>query len=144
MYGISVVALIFTLQDGKVMWYEALILVFAYIIYIAVMYWNEIMSHKARTLVAKLRRYLSLWFFSASIKNKNKEFFIQFFNRQSRVRPYRERAEITPLLAAQNAQKQSGQKQNGNSSVINISNNLYPILEVYEGECHWTLEHLNA
>ncbi|XP_055301926.1 sodium/potassium/calcium exchanger 3-like isoform X2 [Sitodiplosis mosellana] len=102
MYGISVVALIFTLQDGKVMWYEALILVFAYIIYIAVMYWNEIMSHKARTLVAKLRR-------------------------QSRVRPYRERAEITPLLAAQN-----GQKQNGNSSVINISNNLYPILEVYE------------
>lgn len=69
-----------------------------------VMYWNEIMSHKARTLVAKLRR-------------------------QSRVRPYRERAEITPLLSAQN-----GQKQNGNSSVINISNNLYPILEVYEGE----------
>lgn len=70
------------------------------------MYWNEIMSHKARTLVAKLRR-------------------------QSRVRPYRERAEITPLLAAQN-----GKKENGNSSVINISNNLYPILEVYEGECH--------
>lgn len=60
MYGVAVVALIFTLQDGKVMWYEALALVFAYIIYIAVMYWNEIMSHKARTLVAKLRRYWSL------------------------------------------------------------------------------------
>lgn len=59
--------------------------------------------------------------------------------RQSRVRPYRERAEITPLLAAQN-----GQKQNGHSSVINISNNLYPILEVYEGECFYTLEHSNA
>lgn len=35
MYGISVVALIFTLQDGKVMWYEALLLVLAYVIYIA-------------------------------------------------------------------------------------------------------------
>lgn len=79
--------------------------IIVFVVYI-VMYWNEIMSHKARTLVAKLRR-------------------------QSRVRPYRERAEITPLLAAQN-----GHKQNGNSSVINISNNLYPILEVYEGERH--------
>lgn len=63
------------------------------------------MSHKARTLVAKLRR-------------------------QSRVRPYRERTEITPLLAP-NGHKQ----QNGKSSVINITNNLYPIVEVFEGEC---------
>lgn len=69
------------------------------------MYWNEIMSHKARTLVAKLRR-------------------------QSRVRPYRERAEITPLLSHQN-----GHKKNG-TSAININNGLYPILEVYEGEQH--------
>lgn len=68
------------------------------------MYWNEIMSHKARTLVAKLRR-------------------------QSRVRPYRERAEITPLLATSN-----GHKQNGKSSVINMNDRLYPIVEVYEGE----------
>lgn len=68
------------------------------------MYWNDIMSHKARTLVAKLRR-------------------------QSRVRPYRERAEITPLLHASN-----GHKQNGKSSVININNSLYPIVEVFEGE----------
>lgn len=35
MYGISVIMLIITLQDGKVMWYEALILVLAYMIYIA-------------------------------------------------------------------------------------------------------------
>lgn len=66
------------------------------------MYWNEIMSHKARTLVAKLRR-------------------------QSRVRPYRERTEITPLLAPPN-----GQKANGKSTSIDLSNHLYPIVEVYE------------
>lgn len=35
MYGISVIALIITLQDGIVMWYEALCLVLAYVIYIA-------------------------------------------------------------------------------------------------------------
>lgn len=35
MYAISVIALIITLQDGKVMWYEAAILVLAYCIYIA-------------------------------------------------------------------------------------------------------------
>lgn len=35
MYAISVISLIFTLQDGIVMWYEALLLVFAYMIYIA-------------------------------------------------------------------------------------------------------------
>lgn len=34
MYGLSVIALIFTLRDGKVMWYEALGLVLAYIIYL--------------------------------------------------------------------------------------------------------------
>lgn len=62
------------------------------------------MSHKARTLVAKLRR-------------------------QSRVRPYRERAEITPLLHNTN-----GHKQNGKSSVINVNNSLYPIVEMFEGK----------
>lgn len=67
-----------------------------------VMYWNEIMSHKARTLVAKLRR-------------------------QSRVRPYRERAEITPLLSAQN-----GHKTNGKSTAIDMNSHLYPIVEVFE------------
>lgn len=70
------------------------------------MYWNEIMSHKARTLIAKFRR-------------------------QSRVRPYRERTEITPLLTVHNQHK-----QNENTSVINISNKLYPILEIFEGERH--------
>lgn len=66
------------------------------------MYWNEIMSHKARTLVAKLRR-------------------------QSRVRPYRERAEITPLLSTPNGHKAHGK------SCVNYTNGLYPIVEVFEG-----------
>lgn len=35
MYAISVIALIITLEDGKIMWYEALVLVLAYCIYIA-------------------------------------------------------------------------------------------------------------
>lgn len=35
MYGISVITLIVFLRDGHIMWYEALILVLAYMIYIA-------------------------------------------------------------------------------------------------------------
>lgn len=73
------------------------------------MYWNEIMSHKARTLMSKLRR-------------------------QSRVRPYRERAEITPLLAASNGQKANGTKSNGLTTVVEIEHRLYPVLEETEGK----------
>lgn len=66
------------------------------------MYWNEIMSHRARTLMSKIRR-------------------------ESRVRPYRERAEITPLLSTSN-----GHKNNG--TTINMpTDRLYPIVEVVEG-----------
>lgn len=107
MYAVSVISLIFTLQDGVVMWYEALLLVFFYIIYIAVMYWNDIMSHKARTLMSKLRR-------------------------ESRVRPYRQRAEITPLLAASNGHKANGTKTNGLTTVVEIEHPLYPVLEETE------------
>lgn len=35
MYAVSVISLILTLQDGVVMWYEALLLVLFYMIYIA-------------------------------------------------------------------------------------------------------------
>lgn len=35
MYGVAVIALITVLIDGKVMWYEAAILVSAYVLYIA-------------------------------------------------------------------------------------------------------------
>lgn len=70
------------------------------------MYWNEIMSQKARTIVAKLRR-------------------------QSRVRPYRERTEITPLLTASESQKSL--KSNG--ATIHIDNDhLYPIHEIVPGK----------
>lgn len=79
----------------------------------AVMYWNDIMSHKARTLMSKLRR-------------------------QSRVRPYRERAEITPLLSPSNGHKANGYKTNGKSTVIEMDdrrdNHLFPVLEETEGK----------
>lgn len=67
------------------------------------------MSHKARTLMSKLRR-------------------------QSRVRPYRERAEITPLLATSNGHKANGNKSNGLTTVVEIENRLYPLLEETEGK----------
>lgn len=73
---------------------------------ILVMYWNEIMSQKARTIMAKLRR-------------------------QSRVRPYRERTEITPLLT-------TGSTKNG--ATINIDNHLYPIDEIEPGFVFYTLK----
>lgn len=69
------------------------------------MYWNEIMSQKARTIVANLRR-------------------------QSRVRPYRERTEITPLLTASESQKSL--KSNG--TTIDIDSHLYPIREIVQGK----------
>lgn len=62
------------------------------------------MSQKARTIVAKIRR-------------------------QSRVRPYRERAEITPLLATVGSNK-----SNGKSTSINFDTHLYPIVENLEGK----------
>lgn len=60
------------------------------------------MSHKARTLMSKIRR-------------------------ESRVRPYRERAEITPLLSNSN-----GHKNNGATVDIPMDR-LYPIVEVVDG-----------
>lgn len=79
---------------------------------LSVMYWNDIMARKARTLLAKLRR-------------------------QSRVRPYRERTEITPLLATTDKNTtavittKNGTTQNG--TVIHVPNHLYPIEEDFNG-----------
>lgn len=141
MYAVSVISLIAVLQDGKVMWYEALLLVMAYFVYISgeqfffeinmtsqvirsnniillflkVMYWNDIMARKARTMVARLRR-------------------------KSRIRPYRERTEITPLLSSTEKEngvvngKLNGLKNNG--TTVMISNQLYPIDEDYVGTRH--------
>lgn len=71
MYGIAVIGLITVLSDGKVMWYEALILVSAYIFYISAMYCNDSIN---RCMSRTLRR-------------------------KSCVRPYTEVTEISPLLS---------------------------------------------
>lgn len=44
MYALSVVVLILTIQDGIVMWYEALILVLTYLIYIAGKYCSKLLK----------------------------------------------------------------------------------------------------
>lgn len=90
-----------------------------------VMYWNDTMARKARMMVAKLRR-------------------------KSRVRPYREKSEITPLLApptpSKDTVRSNGVVANGvngvnghtstrkmangtNGTTITINNQLYPIEE---------------
>jgi solute carrier family 24 (sodium/potassium/calcium exchanger), member 4 len=74
MYGVSVVALIYTLYDGIIMWYEGLGLVLAYIFYLAVIYCNDTMAKRARLIVAKCRR-------------------------KYKPRPYKQVTEITPLFS---------------------------------------------
>ncbi|XP_052862366.1 sodium/potassium/calcium exchanger 3-like [Anopheles cruzii] len=71
MYGMAVIGLIAVLYDGRVMWYEAMILVSAYILYIAAMYCND-----------PINRFMS-----------------KTFRRKSYVRPYTEVTEISPLLS---------------------------------------------
>lgn len=51
MYGIAVLMLIFVLQDEKVWWYEAMMLVGAYIFYIIAMYFNQSISRFAHRCV---------------------------------------------------------------------------------------------
>lgn len=92
------------------------------------------MARKARTMLSKLRR-------------------------QSRVRPYRERSEITPLLASQkngrslpnglnglngtngvngingvNGKGSTSDASGKNGTTIHIQNVLYPIEEIYPGK----------
>lgn len=80
------------------------------------MYWNDAMARKARMMVSKIRR-------------------------KSRVRPYRERTEITPLLSRQSGSENGNIKMSdvngqgpkatpvGNGTTITIVNQLYPIEE---------------
>lgn len=81
------------------------------------MYWNDTMARKARMMVSKIRR-------------------------KSRVRPYRERTEITPLLSKQTSSENGNIKMSdvngqgskatpvvGNGTAITIVNQLYPIEE---------------
>ncbi|XP_055845379.1 sodium/potassium/calcium exchanger 4-like [Episyrphus balteatus] len=80
MYCVAVLGLICTLYDGIVMWYEALFLVLAYFLYITALYWNDVMARKARKLISKVRR-------------------------KSRVRPFRQVNEISPLLGTISEEK---------------------------------------
>uniref|UniRef100_A0A182JA64 Sodium/potassium/calcium exchanger 5 n=1 Tax=Anopheles atroparvus TaxID=41427 RepID=A0A182JA64_ANOAO len=71
MYGIAVIGLIGVLYDGRVMWYEATVLVSAYVFYITAMYCND-----------TINRFMS-----------------KTFRRKSYIRPYTEVTEISPLLS---------------------------------------------
>ncbi|XP_065093021.1 sodium/potassium/calcium exchanger 4-like [Ochlerotatus camptorhynchus] len=84
MYGIAVIGLITVLSDGKVMWYEAAVLVSAYVFYITAMICND-----------SINRFMS-----------------RTFRRKSCVRPYTEVTEIAPLLS--NGQNNGVSKGNQN------------------------------
>ncbi|XP_028900222.2 sodium/potassium/calcium exchanger 4-like [Zeugodacus cucurbitae] len=77
MYCLAVIALICTLWDGKVMWYESMMLFLAYFFYMAVMYYNDKVARSARRLISRYRRKLRLVF------------------------SYREVGELTPLIRRQ-------------------------------------------
>ncbi|XP_037931774.1 sodium/potassium/calcium exchanger 4-like [Teleopsis dalmanni] len=77
-YFLATLGLVITLYDGKVYWYEALSLVIAYFLYMTVMYYNDKVARTARQLISKYRQ------------------------RKSRIRPFREVNEITPLLVSRN------------------------------------------
>lgn len=55
-YGCTVLVLISVLYDGKVMWYEAFILVSAYVFYTCLMYFNDSISRKIRKIVSQYRK----------------------------------------------------------------------------------------
>lgn len=56
-YGITVAILICIIHDERVEWYEALILVLLYIIYIAVMYYDKSIQKCARGKCARFYTY---------------------------------------------------------------------------------------
>lgn len=55
-YGCTVLLLISVLYDGKVMWYEALVLVFGYFLYTCVMFFNDSISKKMRKMVSQYNK----------------------------------------------------------------------------------------
>ncbi|XP_012288243.1 sodium/potassium/calcium exchanger 4 [Orussus abietinus] len=73
-YGITVGLLIVTLKDGRVEWYEALVLVVAYVLYILAMAFNERISNFMNWALARRRKYKNLSEESPLVpKNLNKE-----------------------------------------------------------------------
>ncbi|XP_015116117.1 sodium/potassium/calcium exchanger 4 [Diachasma alloeum] len=59
-YAITVLLLIVTLRDGRIEWYEALILVIVYILYIMAMYFNRGISRCMGSMVSKRNEYKNL------------------------------------------------------------------------------------
>ncbi|XP_033211958.1 sodium/potassium/calcium exchanger 4-like [Belonocnema kinseyi] len=59
-YGFTVILLIATLHDGRIEWYEALILVISYILYILAMCFNKRISRFMNLSVSKRRKYKNL------------------------------------------------------------------------------------
>ncbi|KAK3922927.1 Sodium/potassium/calcium exchanger 5 [Frankliniella fusca] len=55
-YGVTVVLLILTLRDGRVEWYEALLLVSVYLLYLLAMCYNSSMSKTAKSWWRVVRR----------------------------------------------------------------------------------------
>lgn len=104
MYGIAVIGLITVLSDGKVMWYEALILVLAYILYITAMYCND-----------SFNRFMS-----------------RTLRRKSVVRPYTEVTEISPLLSNGQTAPNGITKgdQNGHSCESQVSDDSFDEYEL--------------
>lgn len=59
-YGFTVILLIITLHDGRIEWYEALILVISYILYILAMCFNKRINKYMHLKVSKRRKYKNL------------------------------------------------------------------------------------
>uniref|UniRef100_A0A0K8UR66 Putative sodium/potassium/calcium exchanger CG1090 n=1 Tax=Bactrocera latifrons TaxID=174628 RepID=A0A0K8UR66_BACLA len=141
MYCLAVIALICTLWDGKVMWYESLMLFLVYFIYMAVMYYNDNFARSARRLISRYRRKLRLVF------------------------SFREVSELTPLIRRQQTFSGISNYTLGTSFnsindcassnnlatfyIPNSSTQLYPSLEYIEScrtsmtqndSCSWTLD----
>lgn len=50
-YGVTVAILICIIHDERIEWYEALILVLLYIVYIAIMYWDKAIQRCAKRIL---------------------------------------------------------------------------------------------
>lgn len=86
-YGCTVLVLISVLYDGRVMWYEALILVFGYFLYTCVMYFNDSISKKMRKIVSQ-------------------------YNKTSKTGSFMEVSEISPLITKESNLESNIPEQN--------------------------------
>ncbi|KAK0181120.1 hypothetical protein PV327_003431 [Microctonus hyperodae] len=59
-YSVTVLLLIVTLKDGRIEWYEALILVITYILYISAMCFNKRISRFMGSMISRRREYKNI------------------------------------------------------------------------------------